>query len=64
MAIDFTPKPQMPKVTQMEQKPTEAPIGSPAWVRDTWRELYYMVPSDGLAKRVKETDRWAAEQSG
>ena len=55
MAISFEPKP-LQVVSSPE--PVEAEFGDPRWVLDTWRKLYYNFPSEGLKKRVEETEKW------
>lgn len=44
--------------------PNESKIGSPEWVVETWRKLYYLVPSPYLKQRVEEAERWLKQIKG
>jgi hypothetical protein len=62
MPADFEPAWLKPQAQVTE--PAQMEVGSPQWVVDTWRKLYFNFPSPGLKQRVAEAEQWATEQGG
>lgn len=62
MTFDFTPRFQPQNQAAPTATVTETPYGSPKWIVDSWKELFFMFPSDGLSERVKQAESWAKER--